>query len=39
VDLADIEERRPSLSAMPDNLAEHLSREEMRDLLEYMATL
>jgi quinoprotein glucose dehydrogenase len=39
VDLADIEERKPSLSAMPDNLAEHLSREEMRDLLEYMATL
>lgn len=29
----------PDLSAMPDNLAESLSREQMRDLLAYLSTL
>jgi quinoprotein glucose dehydrogenase len=39
VALADLDERRPGLSAMPDGLTDHLSREELRDLLEYLAGL
>lgn len=36
---AEIEAIKPGLSAMPVNLAEHLSREEMRDLIEYLSRL
>jgi len=36
---ADIELRKRSLSAMPEGLAAGLTREEMRDLLEYLASL
>jgi len=36
---ADVEGTKPGLSAMPENLVEHLSREEMRDLIEYLTTL
>ncbi len=36
---AQIEGTKPGLSAMPENLVEHLSREEMRDLIEYLTTL
>jgi quinoprotein glucose dehydrogenase len=39
VDLAQVEERRAGLSAMPANLTEHLTRSELRDLLEYLAAL
>jgi hypothetical protein len=39
VALADVEERRPGLSAMPENLTDSLTREELRDLLEYLAAL
>ena len=35
----EIEERRPDLSAMPQGLAELISRREMRDLLEYLDNL
>ncbi len=37
--LADVEFRKPSLSAMPEALAQGLSREDMRDLVEYLAGL
>lgn len=36
---AQIEGTKPGLSAMPENLVDHLSREEMRDLIEFMTTL
>ncbi len=36
---ADVEGTKPGISAMPANLTDHLSREEMRDLIEYLATL
>jgi quinoprotein glucose dehydrogenase len=36
---AEVEGTKPGLSAMPANLTDHLSREEMRDLVEYLATL
>ncbi len=36
---AEVEGTKPGLSAMPANLTDHLSREEMRDLIEYLATL
>ena len=39
VPLADVETRKPSLSAMPEGLVAQLTREEMRDLLEYLAGL
>jgi quinoprotein glucose dehydrogenase len=41
VDIArvEIEGTKPGLSAMPANLVDHLSREEMRDLVEYLASL
>jgi quinoprotein glucose dehydrogenase len=39
LDAADIELRKPSLSAMPEGLAAGLSREDMRDLLEFLARL
>ena len=39
VSVAEIDERRPDLSAMPENLAASLTREEMRDLLEYLDSL
>ncbi len=35
----EIEERRPDLSAMPEDLAHTISPGEMRDLLEYLAGL
>ena len=36
---SEIEESRPGLSAMPEGLAQSLSREEMRDLIQYLASL
>lgn len=36
---ADIEERTQGKSAMPDDLIKHLSKQEMRDLVEYLASL
>ncbi len=35
----DIEQRRPAKSAMPDDLTKHLSKFEVRDLVEFLATL
>lgn len=35
----DIEERRVGKSAMPEDLTKHLSRREVRDLVEYLAGL
>ena len=35
----DVVARRPSISAMPEGLAAALTREEMRDLIEYVAGL
>ena len=34
---ADIEEQKRGASAMPEDLLKHLSRSELRDLVEYMA--
>ncbi len=34
-----IEERRSGKSAMPEDLIKHLSRKEVRDLVEYLASL
>jgi quinoprotein glucose dehydrogenase len=39
VDPANVDERLPDLSAMPDGLAESISKREMRDLLEYLSRL
>ena len=39
IDPADVEERRPDLSAMPEDLLKDVTREELRDLLEYLASL
>ena len=36
---SDVESRRPDLSSMPQDVSKHLSRREMRDLLEYLAHL
>lgn len=36
---ARIEERRTGKSAMPEDLIKHLSRREMRDLVEFLASL
>ena len=36
---AEIEGVKPGVSSMPANLADHISREEMRDLLEYLMSL
>ena len=35
----EIEQRRPAKSAMPDDLTKHLSKFEVRDLVEYLANL
>jgi len=35
----DIEQRRPAKSAMPDELAKKLTKFEVRDLVEFLATL
>ncbi len=35
----DVEGRTPGKSAMPDDLTKHLTRREMRDLVEYLASL
>jgi len=37
--LEQIDARRPDLSAMPEGHDEHLTREEMRDLIEYVCGL
>jgi quinoprotein glucose dehydrogenase len=34
---ADIEERKAGVSAMPDDTIKHLSKEELRDLVEFLA--
>jgi quinoprotein glucose dehydrogenase len=34
-----IEERRTGKSAMPDDLTKHLTRREVRDLVEFLASL
>ena len=39
VDAADVEQRKPDLSAMPQDVSKSLSRAEMRDLIEYLANL
>ncbi len=39
IEKADVEERRPGLSAMPNDLGKSLSRIEMRDLIEYLSSL
>jgi quinoprotein glucose dehydrogenase len=39
LDSAEIELRKPSLSPMPEGIAAGLTREEMRDLLEFLAGL
>ena len=36
---ASIDERRADLSAMPEDQAKTITREEMRDLLEYLGRL
>jgi quinoprotein glucose dehydrogenase len=36
---ADIEEQKRGASAMPQDLIKHLSRSEVRDLVEFLATL
>ena len=35
----EIDQRRPAKSAMPDDLTKHLSKFEVRDLVEYLANL
>ncbi len=35
----DIEQRRPAKSAMPDDLTKHLTKFDVRDLVEFLATL
>ena len=39
VDPMEVEERRPDLSAMPEDMIESLTRQELRDLLEYVSSL
>ncbi|MEM7310114.1 MAG: PVC-type heme-binding CxxCH protein [Planctomycetota bacterium] len=39
IDLAEVDERRPGLSAMPSGLGDSLTRAEMRDVLEYLSSL
>jgi quinoprotein glucose dehydrogenase len=39
VAVSDIEERREGQSAMPTDLTKNISREEMRDLIEYLSRL
>ena len=39
VELSEIAERREGQSAMPTDLSKHISREEMRDLIEYLSRL
>ena len=34
-----IDERNPGKSAMPDDLIKHLSKSELRDLVEFLANL
>jgi quinoprotein glucose dehydrogenase len=36
---ADIEDQKRGVSAMPQDLIKHLSRSEVRDLVEFLATL
>jgi quinoprotein glucose dehydrogenase len=36
---ADIEDRKRGNSAMPDDLVKHLSKSELRDLIEFLASL
>jgi quinoprotein glucose dehydrogenase len=39
IEKSDVESRKVGVSAMPDGLAQHLTPLEMRDLIEYLATL
>jgi quinoprotein glucose dehydrogenase len=39
IELSEIAERREGQSAMPADLIQHISREEMRDLIEYLSRL
>ena len=39
VEVADIEERKTGLSGMPEDLVKHLSRAEIRDLVEFLSHL
>ncbi|HVS09760.1 MAG TPA: PVC-type heme-binding CxxCH protein [Planctomycetota bacterium] len=39
IEKSEIELVREGLSAMPDGIAEHLTRQEMRDLIEYLSQL
>ena len=39
IETADIDESRPGLSAMPEDLGKSLTREQMRDLLAYLRSL
>lgn len=39
VDKSEIDSRKTGLSAMPDGLKQYLTPREMRDLIEYLATL
>jgi len=39
VDKSEIASRKTGLSAMPDGLKQYITPREMRDLIEYLATL
>jgi quinoprotein glucose dehydrogenase len=39
VELASVEERSAGLSAMPEGLTQHMSLQDLRDLVAYLATL
>jgi quinoprotein glucose dehydrogenase len=39
IEVKEIDERREGLSSMPADLTKHLSREEMRDLIEFLSRL
>jgi len=39
IDAHAVESRRPDLSAMPQDLAKNFSREDMRDLIEYLSNV
>ena len=34
-----IEERKPTKSAMPEDLTKYLTKQELRDLVEFLASL
>jgi quinoprotein glucose dehydrogenase len=39
VDVKSIASRRPDLSSMPQDVSKHLSRDDMRDVIEFLANL